>query len=104
MTLDQRSAVDGLDDVVRAVPGVVALYSSAPAIVSTVRQLTTGASSATLVGATSTDAGYEVVANIGVTSDVQGPRTAEAVSAAILAALAGETVASVHVRISRILP
>ncbi len=92
-----------LDDVVRAVPGVGALYSSTPAIVTSVRQIATRGEAASLVAVRPQGEAYEIVANIGVLKAVQGPQTAAAVSAALLAALPDGMLASVHVRISRVL-
>lgn len=102
MGLDLAALAARLDDIVRAVPGVSALYSSAPAIVTTVRQIGTGAANARLVSVRANGEGYDITANIGVTSSIQGPQTAAAVSAALLAALPQGVLANVHVRISRI--
>lgn len=103
MSHDLSLLAERLDDVVRAVPGVRALYSAVPAIVTSVRQLGTGPEGLSLVEVRAVGDGCEITANIGVESAVQGPRTAAAVSSAILAALAPGLVATVHVRISRIL-
>ena len=103
MQLDLAALAASLDDVVRAVPGVSVLYSSAPAIVTAVRQIGAGAENARLVSVRQGGDAFEIVANIGVISKVQGPQTAAAVSAALLAAVPDGLPVSVHVRISRIL-
>lgn len=102
MTDDVAELTATLDALVRTIPGVSALYSSAPAIVTTVRQIAAGGDSPSLVSVRSTDDGYDIVANIGVASEQQGPQTAAAVSSAILDAVAPALVSGVHVRISRI--
>ena len=102
MTEDVAELTGRLDALVRTVPGVSALYSSAPAIVSTVRQIAAGGDATRLVSVRSTDLGYEIVANIGVAAATQGPQIAAAVSSAILDAVAPAVVSGVHVRISRI--
>lgn len=103
MELDLAALAAQLDEVVRAVPGVSVLYSSAPAIVTTVRQIGSGAENVGLVSVRRGANDYEIVANIGVASNVQGPQTAAAVSAALLAAAPAGVPVSVHVRVSRIL-
>ena len=92
-----------LDDVVRAVPGVQALYSAAPALVASARQIAAGGADVALVAVKETAEGLDIIANIAVASSAQAPQTAAAVSAALLAALPAGTPASVHVRISRVL-
>ncbi|CAN5192516.1 hypothetical protein BH11ACT5_BH11ACT5_10510 [soil metagenome] len=102
MSTDHAELAARLDEVVRGVPGVSALYSATPAIVTSVRQLASGTAPASLISVRSSDDGCAIVASIGVASSVQGPRTAAAVSSAILAALPADLVASVHVRVSRV--
>ncbi len=92
-----------LDDVVRAVPGVVALYSAAPVVVASARQIVATGKDVALVSVRGTPEGSEIVASIGVGGQEQAPRIAAAVSAAILAALPEGVPASVHVRVSRVL-
>ena len=104
--IDPKALAAELDIVVRAVPGVVSLYSTAPAIVSAVRQLAEGpegAEGGTLVTVRSVHGVWQVATSIGVASTVQAPRTAAAVSAALLAAIPDGLEAAVTVRISRIL-
>ena len=103
MEFDLATLAASLDDVARGVPGVSALYSSSPAIVTSVRQIGSGAEKVQLVSVRKGAEAYEIVANIGVASTVQGPQTAAAVSAALLAALPADMAARVHVRVSRIL-
>ena len=91
-----------LDDIARSVPGVSALYSTRPAIVTSLRQVAAGPEATSLVDVRSTDEGVSIVASIGVTSEIQGPRTAAAVSAALLDALPDGLHGAVHVRISRV--
>ena len=92
-----------LDDIVRSVPGVLALYSAPPAVVTSARQLVAGGGDVALVSVRGTPEGSEIVASIGVGGQEQAPRIAAAVSAAILAALPEGVPASVHVRVSRVL-
>lgn len=101
--IDPEALASELDIVVRNVPGVVSLYSTAPAIVSAVRQLTEGPEGGTLVTVRSVEGVWQVAASIGVASSVQAPHTAAAVSAALLAAIPAGLEATVTVRISRIL-
>lgn len=91
-----------LDAVVRAVPGVVTLFSASPAIVGTVRQLTAGEDAVALVQVKSGTEGLQIIASVGVSGQDQAPRTAAAVSSAIRAALDAGVVAEVHVRVSRV--
>ncbi len=102
MTGELDSVAMMLDDVVRSVPGVAALYSAQPAIVRSARELTTGA--AALVVVRSDRNGVSVIASVGVVGDRQARATAQAVSEAIRDALVdGPAVgATVHVRVSRI--
>ena len=104
--IDQKALAAELDIVERSVPGVVSLYSTAPAIVSAVRQLAEGTGETeggTLVTVRSAQGVWRVAASIGVASSVQAPHTAAAVSAALLAAIPDDLEAAVTVRISRIL-
>lgn len=103
MELDLSALAERLDGVVRAVPGVRVLYSSAPAVVAAVRQIGAVAENTTLVSVRAAEGELDIVANIGVASSVQGPRTAAAVSAALLASVPTGMAANVHVRISRVL-
>ena len=103
MSNDLAALAGHLDDVVRAVPGVSALYSATPAIVSSVRQIASGGTAIGLVQVRAADEGLQILASIGVLPDVQGPATAAEVSSAILAAVPSGMDAKVHVRISRIL-
>lgn len=91
-----------LDVVVRAVPGVVALYSARPAIVTSLRNVTAGDDPTSLVQVQSTDEGLSIVASIGVSSEWQAPHTAAVVSAAVLDAVPDGVHARVHVRVSRV--
>ena len=92
-----------LDEIVRSVPGVLALYSAGPAVVTSARQLVAGAGDVSLVSVRENAGGTEIIASIGVGGDEQAPRIAAAVSAAILAAVPDGSSASVHVRVSRVL-
>jgi hypothetical protein len=103
-----------LDAVVRAVPGVVTLYSATPAVLHAVTQLALGSNTAaSLVRVTTTDTGIEILASVGVDPESQAPATAAAVASAIRAGLADGAagastagtdgaVATVSVRVSRV--
>lgn len=97
-----------LDDVIRAVPGVTAVFSTPTGLVRSVRSITARIPLALVAVSQTTlaDGGdrLSIAASIGVSSEHQAPTTALAVSNAIRAALPPETAeaASVQVRISRI--
>ncbi|MDH6180123.1 hypothetical protein M2152_000305 [Microbacteriaceae bacterium SG_E_30_P1] len=99
---DLSALSTGLDAVAREVPGVVALYSARPAIVTTVRQLAAGSESPSLVDVRESDGSLAIVASIAVDSRERAPEIAAAVSAALLDAVPDGTRATVHVRVSRI--
>ena len=103
MSNDFAALAISLDEVARTVPGVAAIYSSSPAIVTTVRQIGAGTDPASLVTIHTTDDGCHILANIAVKSSIHGPQTAAAVSAALLDALPADLAATVQVRVSRIL-
>lgn len=103
MSAETAALAARLDDVVRTIPGVAALYSSTPAVIASVRQLAIGAEPSTLIAVSAVEDRCEIVVNIGVESTVQAPATAAAVSAAILDAVPTGLEAAVHVRVSRIL-
>lgn len=89
-----------LDLVVRAVPGVVTLFSVEPAIVSSVKELARATDSLVTVAGTA-DAPV-ITVSVGVDASAGAPTTASTIAAAIHAALPAGVVAEVVVRVSRV--
>jgi hypothetical protein len=90
-----------LDDVVRAVPGVVSLFAADPVLLRSTRQLTAHQAALALVTVTRSGESAEVTVSVGVGGGIQAPDTAAAVAAAVREALPWPD-AIVHVRISRV--
>jgi hypothetical protein len=90
-----------LDEVVRGVPGVVALFSTRPAVVQSARELAP-ASPVALVTVSRSSVGVSIEVSVGVASETQAPVTARGVSQAIRDALETGTPADIHVRIARV--
>ena len=90
-----------LDDAVRAVPGVVALFSADAALVRATRELTASVAPA-MVSIRETDDGLQVVVSVGMNTDRQVPETTRAVSDAIRDTVGGVPIAELVVRVSRI--
>ena len=85
---------------VRAVPGVVTLYSPDAAASRVARQLLPGAPTLVAVGGTSE--APTIAVSVAVDGSVQAPATAALVAAAIRAALPPDSEAEISVRISRV--
>jgi hypothetical protein len=100
MTDDLRSLAHALDALVRSVPGVTTLFAADPALVRSVRQVTSLEEPLPLVTITSSNDVLAVVVSVGVTGDEQAPLTAAAVADAVRAAL--PVGAAVSVRVSRV--
>lgn len=90
-----------LDEAVRAVPGVVTLFSADAALVRATRELTESVSPA-MTSVRQTDDGLQIVASVGVDTERQVPATAKEVSDAIRGAVTGEPIAGLVVRVSRV--
>lgn len=90
-----------LDEVVRAVPGVVTLFSADAALVRATRELTASVTPA-MTSVRQTDEGLQIIASVGVDTERQVPATAKEVSDAIRAAVSGEPIAGLVVRVSRV--
>ena len=89
-----------LDSVIRAVPGVVTLFSVEPALVSSVRELARANDS--LVDISGTTDAPVITVSVGVDASAGAPTTAATIAAAIHAALPAGVSADVAVRISRV--
>lgn len=90
-----------LEAVVRALPGVVALYSMHPAVVRSAREIVAGAEP--LVTVSQQGDSLRVSVSVGVDAGSQAPVTAAGVAAAIRAALPAGTEADVIVRVGRVI-
>jgi len=102
MTDDLDSLATRLDDIVRAVPSVTALYAAEPALLRSARELTVGRAGHPLVSVGRVEEGLSIVASVAASAHQQAPVTALAVSAAIRAALDPGIEAQILVRVSRI--
>jgi hypothetical protein len=101
MTPEHVLLAASIDDAVRAVAGVTAVYSASPVAVQTARAAITGGG-APLSAISSTETGLSVVVSVGVTPSVQAPVTALSVARAVREMIGGTVDADVSVRISRI--
>jgi hypothetical protein len=103
MSLQVDDRGERIDAVVRAVPGVVELYSAAPALLQAIGELpVVPGGSRSLVQITDAEGRISVTASIGVDPAVQAPATAAAVAAVLRAELGPD--ADVRVRVSRVSP
>ena len=91
-----------LEAVVRAIPGVVALYSMQPAVVRSAREIVAAAEP--LVSVSQQADSLRISVSVGVDAASQAPVTAAGVAAAIRAALPPGTEADVMVRVGRVIP
>jgi len=89
-----------LESAVRAVPGVVTLYSPDAAASRVARQLLPGTPS--LVALAGSSEAPTITVSVGVDGSVQAPATAALVAAVIRAALPPDSDAEISVRISRV--
>ena len=90
-----------LEEVVRGLPGVVALYSTQPAVVRSARELVAGVEP--LVAISQQGETLRIAVSVGVDASAQAPATAAGVAASIRAALPAGTDADVVVRVGRVI-
>jgi hypothetical protein len=101
VTDDLRALALELDEVVKSVPGVSALFAADQALVRSAKQLTTRKKSLPLTKVTRSGNAYAVTVSVGISSDKRAPDAAAAVASAVRAALPWPN-AEVLVRVSRI--
>ena len=94
------AAID-LDAVVRALPGVTGLYSTAPVVVRSVREI--AVRSEPLVSISGPTDAPIISVSVGVDSSAGAPATAASIARAIHAALPPGVRAEVSVRVSRVI-
>jgi uncharacterized phage protein gp47/JayE len=101
MSVDLRALARELDDLVRAVPGVITLFAADPLLWRSAEQITAGDDALPLVAVRRSNESAEVTVSVGVSNENQAPETAAAV-AAVVRDFVPWADAPVHVRVSRI--
>ena len=92
-----------LENLVLALPGVVAVYAAEPAVTRSAKELLGGPSSRVAVtGGAGSNAPERIVASVGVSATAQAPVTAAGVAAAIRAVLPAGAETEIVVRISSV--
>ena len=93
-----------VDAIIRAVPGVVALFSADPILVRTARELTAGAEDVALTRIVEDNDVLTITASVGVDGDEQAPAAARTIADAVRAGLpeAYRADAAIHIRVSRV--
>ena len=89
-----------LDAVVRAVPGVISLFSVEPAVVTSVKELARAGGS--LVSISGPADATVITVSVGVDASAAAPTTAATIADSIHAALPAGMLAEVVVRVSRV--